>query len=86
MGVFLDVVIVAISDLAAALVEQGQHRIERRAIARGGDVEGQRLPSVGLETEEVGVFGIGGAVDQDRVGDGLRQPGAVVWLRFVNFR
>ncbi len=85
MRVLEHVVVVGVIEKSPGGVQQIDHRIELRSVARGEDVEGQGLAGLGGEAKVVVVAGLDRAVDQDWQLDGLRMLAIVVGFVFEYF-
>ena len=78
MRIFERVIVVGVGEFRPRLVMQTDHRIQRRPIPRGVEIEGQRLTLSSRKPEMIVVGRLDGAVDQKRKFHGLRVRNRVV--------
>ena len=85
MRVFERVIVIGVGKFRPRLVVQADHRIQRRPIPRGIEIEGQRLSLASRKPEMIVVGRPDGAVDQKRKLHGLGVGNRVVGFFFERF-
>src|SRR5713101_245823 len=82
MRILVEIEVVLRCDLAALMVEQGEHTVKARADPRRAEVEDEHLSGGGRETEMVVIAGKHPAIDDYRQPDQRNLGPVVVWFGF----